>query len=133
MSKAQRTALVIRLRGLLEKGTEIVFAYLHGSFAEGLPFHDIDVAVFLGEQQSKTMEYVDYENELSVTLTRALEAPVDVRALNTAPLGFQFNATRGQVLISRDEDFRLDFVERTWIEYMDFRPISELILREALR
>jgi hypothetical protein len=117
----------------VETRQEILFAYLHGSFAEALPFHDIDVAVFLDEQQATGKDAFEYENSLSVALTRALQLEVDCRVLNNAPLGFQFNVTKGQVLISRDEKRRLDFVERTWIMYWDFRPISEMMLREALK
>jgi len=132
-SAAQRAALIKKLRVFLESRAELLFAYLHGSFAEGLPFHDVDVAVFLDEQQATGKDAFEYENSLSVALTRALQLEVDCRVLNNAPLGFQFNATKGQVLISRDETRRLDFVERTWIMYWDFRPISEMMLREALK
>ena len=132
-SAAQRAALIKKLRVFLESRAELLFAYLHGSFAEGLPFHDVDVAVFLDEQQATEKDAFEYENSLSVALTRALQLEVDVRVINHAPLGFQFNVTKGQVLISRDEKRRLKFVERTWIMYWDFRPISEMMLREALK
>jgi predicted nucleotidyltransferase len=132
-SDINRDALVSRLRGLLEPHPEILFAYVHGSSAEGFPFRDVDVAVFLDEEALKGRALSDYETDLSTALTRALQLPIDVRTLNHAPLGFQFNVTNGRLLISRDDARRFRFVERTWIDYMDFRPIAEAILREAMR
>ena len=132
-SPSERAAVTGRLREILETRQEILFACLHGSFAEGRPFHDVDVAVFLDEQQATGKDAFEYENSLSVALTRALELEVDCRVINHAPLGFQFNVTKGQVLVSRDEKRRLTFVERTWIMYWDFRPVSEMMLREALK
>ena len=132
-SQAEKAGVIAKLREILEPRTEILFAYLHGSFVEALPFHDIDVAVFLDEQQATGKDAFEYENSLSVAFTRALQLEVDVRVINHAPLGFQFNVTKGQLLVSRDEKRRLAFVERTWIMYWDFRPISEMMLREALK
>lgn len=44
----QRESLRQRLQATLEAHQEIAFAYLHGSFLdEGLPYHDVDVAVYL--------------------------------------------------------------------------------------
>jgi len=45
-----------RLREALEAREEIVFAYLHGSFAEGLPFRDVDVAIYLDPTVAMTID-----------------------------------------------------------------------------
>ncbi|MCS7178067.1 MAG: nucleotidyltransferase domain-containing protein [Anaerolineae bacterium] len=43
----EREAIVAALKGVLEAQPDVRFAYLYGSFLEGLPFHDVDVAIYL--------------------------------------------------------------------------------------
>ena len=90
-----------RLREALEARDEIIFAYLHGSFAKGLPFHDVDVAVYLDPTVAVTTDIFDYEMELSVELTRTLRILVDVHVLNSAPLGFQHSILLRNLLVHR--------------------------------
>ena len=121
------------LREALEAREEIVFAYLHGSFAEGLPVRDVDVAVHLDPALAVATDIFDYEMSLSVELTRSLRFPVDVHVLNGAPLGFQHNLLQGEVLLLRDEDELTDFIERVGLEYMDFAYLGHQYLLEVLR
>ncbi len=122
-----------RIREALEARAEIVFAYLHGSFAEGLPFRDVDVAVYLDPAFAGVTDTFDYEMNLSVKLTRALGFLVDVHVLNGAPLGFQHSVLQGEVLLVRDEDKLTDFIEQVSIEYMDFAYLGRRYLLEVLR
>lgn len=122
-----------RLREKLEARAEIVFAYLHGSFAEGIPFRDVDVAVYLDPAFAIATDIFDYEMSLSVELTRTLRLPVDVHVLNGAPLGFQHSVLQGEVLLVRDEDKLTDFIERVALEYMDFAYLGHRYLLEVLR
>jgi predicted nucleotidyltransferase len=122
-----------RLREELDAKEEIIFAYLHGSFAEGLPFHDVDVAVYLDLAVAMVTNIFDYEMNLSVELTRILRFLVDVHVLNGAPLGFQHNVLQGEVLLVRDEDELTDFIERVSLEYMDFAYLGRRYLLEVLR
>jgi hypothetical protein len=131
MSEEDKERLTQRLKDRLISREEILFAYMLGSFAEGRGFRDLDVAVW-AEEVCEEGSW-DYEAELSVDLTRKLGFPVDVKLLNFAPLGFKFNATRGKLLLSRDEELRLRFVEETWIDYMDFSWLSRYMLKESLR
>lgn len=121
-----------RLRETLEARAEIIFAYLHGSFAEGLPFHDVDVAVYLDPPVAMTTDIFDYEMSLSVKLTRTFRFLVDVHVLNGAPLGFQHSVLQGEVLLVRDEDKLTDFIERVSLEYMDFAYLGRRYLLEVL-
>lgn len=124
---------VPRLKENLLLRPEISFAYLHGSFLdEGLPFHDIDVAIYLVPERTEEIDVFDYEMELSVELTRLLCFPVDVHVLNGAPLGFQHSVLQGELLFARDEDFLADFIEKVSLEYMEFAYLGRLYLREVL-
>ena len=122
-----------QLREALEARAEITFAYLHGSFAEGLPFHDVDVAVYLDPALAMATDIFDYEMNLSVELTRAFRFPVDVHVLNGAPLGFRHSVLQGEVLLVRGEDELTDFIERVSLEYMDFAYLGRRYLLEVLR
>ena len=122
-----------RLREALAARAEICFAYLHGSFAEGLPFHDVDVAVYLHPALARSTDIFDYEMSLSVELTRTFRFLVDVHVLNGAPLGFQHSVLQGEVLLVHDEDELTDFIERVSLEYMDFAYLGRRYLLEVLR
>ena len=69
---------------------------------------------------------------LSVDLTRALHAPVDVHVLNEAPLGFQHSVLyRGEVLFSRDDERLTDFIEQVGLGYMEFSYYTQAYLQEV--
>jgi predicted nucleotidyltransferase len=119
------------LRERLTARPEIDFAYLFGSFIEGLPYHDLDVAVFLRPALPRETIF-DYEMTLSVELTLALHVEVDVHVLNAAPCGFQHSALQGELLLARDEERLTSFIEHVAWEYMEFAYHGEIYLREVL-
>jgi predicted nucleotidyltransferase len=93
LSGDERRQLAARLEEALARASGVAFAYLHGSILDSLPVHDVDVAVylnpFLPERATATTL------ELSQELAEQLGIPVDVRALNQAPLSFVYHALRG--------------------------------------
>ena len=129
---AQRDAIIATLRQVLETAPDVQFACLYGSFLEDRPFHDVDLAVYLEGQN-----HAGRALELAQQAERALREaghpmPVDVRVLNTAPLGFRYYVFRGQLLLSRDEDLRVREVVRTVTCYLDMKPLIRLALKEAM-
>jgi predicted nucleotidyltransferase len=124
-------ALRQELRELLAGRPEVDFAYLFGSFADGLPYHDVDVAVFLQPTLEPSMVF-DYEMDLSVELTLALHIEIDLHVLNGAPLGFQHSALQGEELLVRDEERLTDYIERVGQEVMEFAYHAEVYLQEVL-
>ncbi len=128
-----RRDVLPRLKEALAEHTEIVFAYVHGSFVEGGPFRDIDLAIWVRPEVASARHPVDYELDLGLDLQRVIGIPVDVRRLNEAPLAFRYHATRGQVLLSRDDEVRAAWVERVRDEYWDFQPVARRHLAELLR
>jgi len=116
----------------LEKEKNILFAYLHGSFAEGRPFRDIDIAVFAEESKIPKEKALDFEMSISLKLEKIIKMPVDVKVINYAPLGFQYHSTGGILLVCRDDDLRVDFLTKMRSLYFDFKPSSERFLREML-
>ncbi len=122
-----------QLQRVLELRPEVRFAYLHGSAPEGLPYHDLDVALYLEPAHAAAHDSFDYEMRLSVELTQALGFPVDVHVLNQAPLGFQHCAVQGDLLLARDADQLSDYLEDIAGRYMEFAPLGRAYLLEVLK
>jgi predicted nucleotidyltransferase len=124
----RRSAIVRGLRDRLKGDCDVAFAYLFGSFARNDPFHDIDVAVYLSssvdDRAAKALDLAD-------TLSRRAGFPVDVRALNDAPLPFRFRAVQGTLLVSVSEEQAADFRDRTARLYADMAPRLRQAARDA--
>ena len=114
---------------ILKTKKEVGFAFLHGSFLEERSFHDIDISVYICEDGIPE-DLLEYELSLSSVLEGRIRLPVDVKILNKAPIAFRYEVTRGEVIFSRNEEARLRFVENTWNEYLDYKPVAEYIIRE---
>jgi len=126
-------AKVQELKDQLTGRKDIIFAYLHGSFVQGEEFQDVDVAVFLADGAPRSTDDIEYEISLSLRLEKELGLPVDVKILNNAPLSFRYHASRGTLLLTRDESVRESFLNRTWGEYFDFLPLSRIYAEELSR
>jgi predicted nucleotidyltransferase len=124
---------VQKLKDFLSERDEVVFAYIHGSFVQGEEFQDVDVAVFVADGAPRSTDDIEYEISLSLRLEKELGLPVDVKILNNAPLAFRYHASRGTLLLTRDESVREDFLDRTWSEYFDFLPLSRIYQDELTR
>lgn len=122
--------LIQRLKKILLKEKNIIFAYLLGSFVDEDKFHDIDIAIYLDDRTLKKVSQIDFEISFSIKLEKDIKVPVDSKILNDAPLSFRYHATRGQLLLSRDDSIREEFLRRTWGEYFDFLPVSKIYLKE---
>jgi hypothetical protein len=128
LSREQREQVAEMLRTALAAEDEVAVAYLHGSFVLEVPFRDVDLAVYF-------VSGVPHPDEraliLGERLSRLVRLPVDVRALNTAPVTFRFHAVRGRLLAARDEEFLSDVLEDTMRRYFDVAPVLARATREA--
>lgn len=126
-SPAERERLVKAIADRLSREHDIQFAYLHGSFAAGAAFRDIDIGVFTGKKKD-----LSFESDLSYELSAALGQEVEVRVINDAPVAFQMAVLTGsRLLVSNDDAARAGFIEnvgRRYREYAHFRNI----FREAV-
>jgi hypothetical protein len=87
--KEERKKIEEVLSNCLEKEEGILFAYLHGSFAEGRPFRDIDIAIFVEESKIQKERAFDFEMSLSIKLEKIIKIPVDVKVISGV---FNYNA-----------------------------------------
>ncbi|BCX02602.1 MAG: hypothetical protein KatS3mg053_0540 [Candidatus Roseilinea sp.] len=108
---------------------EIVFAILYGSAAEGRPFHDVDVAVYVDESQWVGQDRYAYIFMLADALAQCIPYPVDVRLIKDAPLPFRYNISRGQPIFARDPAALADFLSRTSLSSIedDMRAVLDCL------
>ena len=127
LSGKEKEKIKKNLTEIIQNKEEVIFAYLHGSFLIN-GFNDIDLAFFV----SGIEDILDYEISSSLEIEKQIHFPIDVKVLNNAPLGFKYEITKGELLFSRDEEIRTDFIEKTWHHYLDFRPIEKEILMDMM-
>jgi predicted nucleotidyltransferase len=132
MITASRTPsdLAKTLATFLSAQPEIRFAILYGSAAEGGAFRDLDIGVFMDRTQVSADADLDYAFAVADELSGLVPFPVDVRVINDAPLPFRYNVSRGIPLTGREEEDLYTFLERTWDECLDFKPILLEYLRD---
>lgn len=112
---------------------EIIFAYLHGSFLDGLLFKDIDIALYLDDKKVGNESNEDYCDRLSMELSELIRFVVDVHIMNRAPAGFQHSVFKhGELLFSKDDELRTDLMEETSMEIMDYYEISIQSIRDMV-
>jgi predicted nucleotidyltransferase len=123
LSGKEKDIIKKNLKEIIQNKEEVIFVYLHGSFLIN-DFNDIDLAFFVSEIE----DILDYEISSSLEIEKVVHLPIDVKVLNHAPLGFKYEVTKGELLFSRDEDIRTDFLEKVWHQYLDFKPVEKEIL-----
>jgi predicted nucleotidyltransferase len=132
LSREERERIAQQLAERLSRYSEIVGAWVHGSFDEGLPFHDIDIALYVEPESDAAHDPLAFMLRLMDELEPIVRYPVDVRVINRAPLNFQFYATAGRPLLMRDPERCYQFIEHVRRMYWDFQPMAYQHLREVL-
>lgn len=132
LNDSEKEKTVETIKNALVNSSEIIFAYVHGSFTGKKEFRDIDIALYLKEEDLKD-RIINYEIDLEIKLEETLKYPVDVRVLNHAPLSFQYQVIKsGTLLFEKDGDRRVDFQTKTLDYYFDFAPFRKQYLKEVL-
>jgi predicted nucleotidyltransferase len=130
--REERLKTLETIKTVLQREPSIVFAFLHGSFLFEPSFRDIDVGVFLGAENA--LPHLDLELDLSQRLEDALDSkfPVEVKIVNQAPLSFRFSVIKGKLLFARNDDILVDFMTTTARQYLDFAPLRQRYIKEAM-
>ena len=122
LESGKQNSLISMIKDCLLRNSEIVFAFVHGSFIKSDKFRDIDIAVF-----TTTNKNFYFESDLSHELSSLTGYDTEVRIINGVPVAFQMAVLKdGLLLFSRDEDIRTDFIEevgKRYREYAHFRNI----------
>jgi|Deesub1362B_J571_1020462.scaffolds.fasta_scaffold00053_75 hypothetical protein len=112
---------------VLERHSEILFAYLYGSAARGEAGKksDVDIGIFVREDFEVN---AFYEIELAMEIERecglrGVEVVILNKVLNKKPLRFLNQVLRyGKLIFSRDEKARIAFETYVTKAYIDFLP-----------
>lgn len=110
----------------------VMIAYLYGSFADGCPtpHSDVDIGLVCAPE-SELNAYQRTMLDLGIELALAERCDIhnaDVRTINDAPLQIQGRIlTTGQLLYSKDEDFRVTYEVYTRKRYFDFQPVLRMM------
>jgi hypothetical protein len=126
-----RSEVITLVAGVLQKRPEIIFAYVFGSVTESDSFRDIDVGVYV-DQTTEMGDNFEYAMKLGRALEASLGISVDVILMNTAPDHLIHNISKGDLIVTRDEDRRVSFITNSWSKYFDFEPKRRQWLREVL-
>ena len=121
------------VRRVLERDSRIAYALLFGSGARGTTHwrSDIDIAIGLRADTSLTTREL---GALVSDLEAAAGRSVDLVELERAPAPLAYRIFRdGMILFSRDRRALADRKARAIFEYLDFKPVEELLARSALQ
>lgn len=115
---------------------EVVFAYLFGSTARGdiRPDSDVDIAVFI-DPSALSAVAASYRTALLTELMSCLgRNDVDLVLLNEAPAILSHRVLRdGQLILSRNDDLRVSFAEKTMLNYYDTAYLRRLSAQSVSR
>ncbi|TDA70721.1 MAG: nucleotidyltransferase domain-containing protein [Clostridia bacterium] len=131
LSRREKGRIRRVVRETLAERREVRFAFLHGSFLDNIPCQDVDVAVYY-EPDLDSEAQMDLSLSLAAQLSVRARIEVDVHGLNQARLPFRYAATRGEVMVMRDEQELGEFLERTWRDYLDFEPLYRATIEDIL-
>lgn len=113
----------------------VLLAYVYGSVAAGYPtpLSDVDIALVLAPDcELDAYQRFMLELDIAAEIERRCGIPnADVRSIDNAPLRVQGKVvTSGQLLYSKDDDFRVAYEVSTRKRYFDFQPVLAM-MREA--
>ena len=105
-----------QLASVLEKKlSEVIFCFLMESSVSGTvkAYSDLDLAFYLSEKPS----YKFYGKAMDVVRSVVPDVRCDIGVLNAAEPVYRFEALKGKLLFTRDEEFYTAFFSRTCREY----------------
>ena len=113
-----------KIKKVLEKERNVIFAYIFGSFARGeKDYSDIDLAIWVRKVPKNVFKY---ESRIAGRLEKELKRQVEVRILNNLPLLLKSRIVKeGRLVFSRDKIFSAKFEGMTISEYLDFSYLME--------
>lgn len=125
------------IAAVLRDAQGVVFAYVHGSFLSSDTPGDIDVAVYLDQDEFRRLSSdgspsLDFTIPLEMELETATGFPTDLQLLNEAPLSFRAAVVAGgELVLNRDPLLLADFETITLTEYHDFQPFRRRYREQA--
>jgi predicted nucleotidyltransferase len=111
------------------KESPFLFVVLLGSASEGREFRDLDLGF---QTDGSCANILELTLRWGSRLERAAGMPVDLVPLESASVGFQHEATKGQVIFLRDEEALACWKEKTWNRFFDLQSLFRRQTRDLL-
>ena len=125
----EREALIDALRSHLRQRPEIVFAYIFGSFVSGMPFQDIDLALWVDTRLTDNPR--EFAEDCADLLDAEFRHVFDIVILNSAPSSFKASVfTEGRLLFSRGDDLLNGVIESCSLDMLANEGLSRQSLVE---
>lgn len=112
--------------------TEVSTLYVFGSLAKGRKTSesDIDIAVLIDESKLRKINFEALKQKYYAASPGFSLRPVDIVILNTAPPFLKHQVIKtGKILFDRNRKFRVRFTARAIMEYLDFKPLQDILLQ----
>ena len=111
---------------------EVSALFVFGSFAKEklTEESDIDIAVLIDQTKLEKKNHNRLEKEYYDASPTFSLRPIDIVILNTAPPFLKHQILRtGRVLFDRNRRLRVRFTARAIMEYLDFKPLQDIMLK----
>lgn len=138
--KLNQNKIINLISDYLEERTEILFAYLFGSFLKTEVYHDIDIAIFVKDDfpVNDLQKFpFGYQSMITGYLSKLLKSEnIDLVLLNNAPLLITNRIiNQGQLLFEKDRFKRVSFENynrKLFIDTENFRKIKTYYLKKKI-
>jgi len=132
LEREQITACLEQHLTSILKEQPVMLAYLYGSVAERntTQFSDVDIALVLDPVfTGSAYEHLQVAFTVAEDIEQVCDLPeADVRTIDNAPLSLQGQVlTTGNLLYSRDEEFRVEYEVAVRKRYLDFLPVQNML------
>lgn len=132
-SAEERQQIRTTITQVLAARPEVLVAFLFGSFLGEPRFHDVDLGIVVDPKLVPNTAALDFASDLANELEWKTRLPIDLNVLNEAPIALRYNASRGELLLSKDDGVQGQFLEQAWREYLDFEPFLRRSLQDLLK
>lgn len=131
VSEKEKNLIIKKLSAEIKKDKNIKFAYIFGSFVTEKEFADIDLGVYVDE--NNVQDYLSFELKLEEKLKFITKQTIDVRVINCAPISFAYQVIKeGILILDKDVSQREDFQGLVFKKYFDFIHLRQEYLKEVI-
>lgn len=131
--KTERACITSVISSVLTGDEDVIFAYLYGSFATDSSFEDIDIFVYVRNDEDPFVNAARIKEKVfDAVIAYGFDVftvdDFDVRVINNSPYDFAIDLLcEGQLIIDKDPELRTNYIEQISNEYR----VNYFVLDEA--
>ena len=131
LASRERDDLLRDLSAYLEPRPELVFAYVYGSFVSGMPFQDIDLALYVDLEHLGNVRSI--EEEYAESLSNVFRQVFHVVIVNHAPAPLLCSVfSEGVRLFCKDDELLSSCIEQCSLDMLANEGVSRQSLEEIV-